>query len=128
MNQYDVVIRMGEPRYWVLLSLSFVAGLALLRRFKTLEAERKTPALRQVGWTLIALQLAYQVYMLLAPGFEWTVHRCLPLHFCGINIWLVALNWCGRHRTVYLFTAFMGTMGDSAILTPQLTVGDAFPI
>ena len=59
MNQYDVVIRMGEPRYWVLLSLSFVAGLALLRRFKTLEAERKTPALRQVGWTLIALQLAY---------------------------------------------------------------------
>ena len=29
MNQYDVVIRMGEPRYWVLLSLSFVAGWAL---------------------------------------------------------------------------------------------------
>ena len=100
-----------------------------MRRFKTLDLDRKDRALKQVGWVLIALQVAYQVYMLAAPGFEWTVHRCLPLHFCGINIWLVALNCFWRHRTVYLFTAFMGTIGGfHAILTPQLTVGDALPI
>ena len=74
MNQYDVVIRMGEPRYWVLLSVSFAAGWALLSRFKALGLDRKDRALRRVGWILIALQVAYQVYMLAAPGFEWTVH------------------------------------------------------
>ena len=50
MNQYDVVIRMAEPRYWVLLSVSFAAGWALLRRFKALDLDRKDRALKQVGW------------------------------------------------------------------------------
>ena len=50
MNQYDVVIRMGEPRYWVLLSASFAAGWALLRRFRTLDLDRKDRALsKSVG-------------------------------------------------------------------------------
>ena len=129
MNQYDVVIHMSEPRYWMLLVASLIGGLTLLNRFKRLSEGRKDRALKQLGWTLLALQVAYQFYMLLDPNFNWTVHRCLPLHFCGINIWLVALNCFWRHRTVFLFTAFMGTIGGfHAILTPQLTVGDAWPI
>ena len=129
MNQYDVVIHMSEPRYWMLLVASLIGGLTLLNRFKRLSEGRKDRALKQLGWTLLTLQVAYQFYMLLDPNFNWTVHRCLPLHFCGINIWLVALNCFWRHRTVYLFTAFMGTIGGfHAILTPQLTVGDAWPI
>jgi uncharacterized membrane protein YwaF len=41
----------------------------------------------------------------------------------------VALNCFWRNRTVFLFTAFMGTIGGfHAILTPQLTVGDDLPI
>lgn len=129
MNEYDVIIHMNEPRYWALLMGSFACGLALIRRFQRLEGNVLERALKQMGWVLIALQVAYQIYMVVDPGFHWTVHRCLPLHFCGINIWLVALNCFWRNRTVYLFTAFMGTIGGfHAILTPQLTVGDAWPI
>ena len=92
MNQYDVVIRMSEPRYWVLLVLSFLAGLALIRRFKGLQGASRDRALKQMGGVLLALQIGYQVVMLLDPGFEWTLHRSLPLHFCGINIWQ---RWAG---------------------------------
>ncbi|MGB2423348.1 MAG: YwaF family protein [Flavobacteriales bacterium] len=129
MNQYDVVIHMNEPRYWALLLASLLAGLALHWRFKSLDEDRKDRALIQMGWVLIALQVGYQLVMALDPAFEWTVHRSLPLHFCGINIWLVSLNCFWRNRTVFLFTAFMGTIGGfHAILTPQLTVGDDLPI
>lgn len=129
MNEYDVVIHMTEPRYWVLLVASLLAGIALINRFKGLEGDSKDRALTQMGWVLIALQVAYQAVMALDPGFDWTLHRSLPLHFCGINIWLVSLNCFWRNRTVFLFTAFMGTIGGfHAILTPQLTVGDDLPI
>ena len=129
MNEYDVVIQITETRYWVLLFASVLAGFALIHRFKGLQGDAKDRTLIQMGWVLIALQIGYQGVMLLDPGFEWTLHRSLPLHFCGINIWLVALNCFWKNRTVFLFTAFMGTIGGfHAILTPQLTVGDDLPI
>ena len=129
MNEYDVVVQMTETRYWVLLFASVLAGFALIHRFKGLQGDAKDRTLIQMGWVLIALQIGYQGVMLLDPSFEWTLHRSLPLHFCGINIWLVALNCFWKNRTVFLFTAFMGTIGGfHAILTPQLTVGDDLPI
>ena len=129
MNRYDVVIHMNEPRYWVMLGLSFLVGLALVRRFNGLKGEAKDRGLVQMGAVLLTLQVGYQIYMVLDPHFEYSIHRSLPLHFCGINIWLLGLNCFWRNRWVFLFTAFMGTIGGfHAILTPQLTVGDAFPI
>ena len=129
MNRYDVVIHMDEPRYWVMLGLSFLVGLALVRRFNGLKGEAKDRGLVQMGAVLLTLQVGYQIYMVLDPHFEYSIHRSLPLHFCGINIWLLGLNCFWRNRWVFLFTAFMGTIGGfHAILTPQLTVGDAFPI
>ena len=129
MNRYDVVIHMNEPRYWVMLGLSFLVGLALVRRFNGLKGEAKDRGLVQMGAVLLTLQVGYQIYMVLDPHFEYSIHRSLPLHFCGINIWLLGLNCFWRNRWVFLFTAFMGTIGGfHAILTPQLTVGDAWPI
>ena len=129
MNEYDVVIRMSEPRYWVLLAGSLLAGWALIRRFQSIDEVGKDRALKQLGGVLLLLQVGYQGWMLFDETFDWTIHRSLPLHFCGINIWLVALNCFWRNPTVYLFTAFMGTIGGAhAILTPQLTVGDDMPI
>ena len=129
MNEYDVVIRMSEPRYWVLLAGSLLAGWALIRRFQSIDEVVKDRALKQLGGVLLLLQVGYQGWMLFDETFDWTIHRSLPLHFCGINIWLVALNCFWRNPTVYLFTAFMGTIGGAhAILTPQLTVGDDMPI
>ena len=46
MNEYDVVIRMSEPRYWVLLAGSLLAGWALIRRFQSIDEVVKDRALK----------------------------------------------------------------------------------
>ena len=68
MNEYDVVIHMNEPRYWALLLGSFACGLALIRRFQSLEGNVLERALKQMGWVLIGLQIAYQIYMVVDHG------------------------------------------------------------
>ena len=106
----------------------FSGRLGPVAAFQRLDLNRRSRGLTQVGLTLISLQVAYQVYMLVSQILNG---RCTAACLCtfGISIWLVALNCFWRHRTVYLFTAFMGTIGGfHAILTPQLTVGDALPI
>ena len=129
MNKYDVVIHMDEPRFWVALVATVVSGLALVRHFGKLEGDAKERALRQMGWAILAMQVGYQLYMIFSPSFTYSIHRSLPLHMCGINIWLVALNCFWKNRWVNLFTMYMGTVGGlHAILTPQLTVGDAMPV
>ena len=129
LNAYDVVIHATELRYWVLLLGSLSLGLLLIRWFDRLEGEALHRAVRRMGGTLLAVQVLYQLYMAVHPDFHYSLHRSLPLHFCGINIWLVSLNCFWRHRMVYTFTAFLGTIGGfHALLTPKLTVGDAFPI
>ena len=80
MNEYDVVIHMNEPRYWALLLGSFACGLGLIRRFQSLEGNVLERALKQMGWVLIGLQIAYQIYMVVDPGFHWTVHRLSLIH------------------------------------------------
>ena len=106
-----------------------VAGAWLVRRFSGFDETVRNRALKQMGGFIVLLQVGYQLYMMVHPDFHWSLHRSLPLHFCGINIWLVALNCFWKNRTVFLFTAFMGTIGGfHAILTPQLTVGDDLPI
>ena len=70
MNQYDVVIRMSEPRYWVLLVLSFLAGLALIRRFKGLQGASRDRALKQMGWVLLVLQIGYQIRDVVGSGLR----------------------------------------------------------
>ena len=129
MNRYDVVIHMDEPRFWVALVATVVSGLVLVRHFGRLEGDAKDRALRLMGGAILAMQVGYQLYMIFSPSFTYSIHRSLPLHMCGINIWLVALNCFWKNRWVNLFTMYMGTVGGlHAILTPQLTVGDAMPV
>jgi hypothetical integral membrane protein (TIGR02206 family) len=53
-------------------------------------------------------------------------HRNLPLHLCGVNYALVALNCFFKNERLFMFSAFTGTIGGvHALLTPQLTIGDA---
>ena len=113
MNEYDVIIHMNEPRYWALLLGSFACGLALIRRFQRLKGNVLERALKQMGWVLIALQVAYQIYGR-RPRIPLDCAPVPPLLFCGINIWLVALNYW-RNRTVYL-CSIQGTM---LVFTPS---------
>ena len=66
--------------------------------------------------------------MLFDETFDWTIHRSLPLHFCGINIWLVALNCFWRNGRCICLQPYGNHWRSSCHPHPQLTVGDDMPI
>tara|TARA_B110000503_G_scaffold51760_1_gene83448 strand:+ start:4652 stop:5413 length:762 start_codon:yes stop_codon:yes gene_type:complete len=123
---YDVVIHSNEPRYWAFLLGSLILGILLVHFFHRLEEEKKSPMLKRLGVFLFLGNVTLPLYAILDPDQALTWHRSLPLHFCGMNYILIAVNCFARSRFVFLFTAFLGTIGGvHGILTPQLVVGDA---
>lgn len=124
--RYDVILHADEPRYWVMLLSTLIGGLLLVKLFDRIPAERRTQARKTLGYFLIAGNFLLPLYALIHPAQEFSLHRSLPLHFCGLNYVLIAINCFAMNRTVYTFTTFLGTIGAlHSFLTPQLTVGDA---
>ena len=124
--KYDLVIHSDEPRYWGFLLGSLFLGILLVRFFSSLEEAQKTPMLKRFGVLLFMGNVTLPLYAILDPDQALTWHRSLPLHFCGMNYILIAVNCFARNRFIFMFTAFLGTIGGvHGILTPQLTVGDA---
>ena len=124
--KYDLVIHSNEPRYWFFLLGSLLIGILLVRFFDRLDSDRKDVMLKRFGILLFAGNLTLPLYAILDPDQALTWHRSLPLHFCGMNYILIAVNCFARNRYLFMFTAFLGTIGGvHGMLTPQLTVGDA---
>lgn len=123
---YDVIIHMDEPRYWYFMIGSILIGYTVVQAFQKLTGARKERALRNLGIFMVLVCLVPPLYGLLSPDVTLNIHRNIPLHFCGINGWLVALNCFWKNQKVFTFSAFLGTIGGvHALLTPQLTIGDA---
>jgi len=123
---YDMVILASEARYWYFLIGSALAGFVAIQGFAKLRGDQKEGALRTAGLVLIVLNLVPTVYGLFSPAVELSLQRSLPFHFCAINGWLIAFNCFWKNTNVFTFSAFMGTIGGLyAVLTPQLTIGDA---
>ena len=117
---------MNEPRYWLLLIGSILFAALLIRWFDSKKTSDKYGALRAVGYVLLLGNLSLPMFSIFNPEQQLSWHRSLPVHFCGINYLLIAINCFVRNRYIYTFTAFLGTVGGlHGILTPQLTVGDA---
>lgn len=124
--RYDVILHPDEPRYWVMLVSTLVGGLLFIKMFDRIADAKLPQARRTLGWLLIAGNLLLPIYAAVHPEQEFSLHRSLPLHFCGLNYVLVAINCFAMNRMLYTFTAFLGTVGAlHSFLTPQLTVGDA---
>ena len=73
---------------------------------------------------LVANELLYLAYGLaVAPLEEWA-RRFLPLHVCGVAIFLTAWTLVKRSQYVYEIAYFWGLGGSlQAVLTPNLVVG-----
>ena len=108
---YDVVIHMDEPRYWYFMLGSVLAGFVVVQAFQKLTGARKERALRNMGIFMVFVNLIPPLYGILNPDVDLTVHRNLPVHFCGINGWLLALNCFWKNQKVFTFSAFLGTIG-----------------
>jgi hypothetical integral membrane protein (TIGR02206 family) len=105
---------------------SVLVGVLIARMFGSLDEKAREVALRQAGVVLIIANLVMPFYGFLNPKHDMSWHRNLPLHLCGVNYALVALNCFFKNEKLFMFSAFTGTIGGvHALLTPQLTIGDA---
>ena len=128
MTEHDVIISASEPRYWILLLGCVAVGILAVRYFPRHFKDNRR-AIQGLGLFMLSLQATDLVLALLHPDIGFSVHRSLPLHFCGLNTILIGLNCFWRNRAVFAFTTFMGMIGGAhSVLTPQLPSGDILPL
>ena len=128
MGQLDVVISPAEPRYWAMMTLCAALAAWSFYYFPKKGADHKG-ARYGLGIAMLAFQLADLLMAFFVPDMDFSCHRSLPLHLCGVNAILMGLNCFWLNRAVFSFTAFMGIIGGAhSLLTPQLPSGDALPL
>ena len=126
MNNYDVPILPSDMRYWIMMGCALFMGWIFIKCFDKVSVENRDYYLRRLGFAIIALQIFLPAYTILNPDQTLSFHRSLPLHFCGLNFWLLALNCFIRNRKLFVYTFFMSLLGGFySLLTPLLTVGDS---
>ena len=78
-----------------------------------------------LGATLIVNEVGHWGYRLATvQSFSEFIQRHLPLHICGVALFVVVLALFRRNQTLYEIGYFWGIVGTlNAVLTPQLEVG-----
>ena len=126
MNNYDVAILPTEMRYWILMGCALFMGYFFIKSFDNVSVENRDSYLKRLGFSIVVIHLFLPIYTILNPDQIFSFHRSLPFHFCGLNLWLLALNCFIRNRKLFVYTFFMSIIGGFySLLTPLLTVGDA---
>lgn len=74
---------------------------------------------------LIVNEIGVWVYRIATvPSFNEFIQRYLPLHICGVALFVVVLALLRRNQTLYEIGYFWGLVGTlNAVLTPQLEAG-----
>jgi len=128
MSEHDVIISMSEPRYWVMLLSCVGAGLGAIRYFHR-NLSDNARARKGLGLFMLGLQGIDLLLAVFHPDIGFSIHRSLPLHFCGLNTLLIGFNCFWMNRAIFSFSAFMGMIGGAhSVLTPQLPSGDLLPL
>ena len=78
-----------------------------------------------LGATLIVNEVGLWAYRAATvQSFSEFIQRHLPLHICGVALFVVVLALFRRNQTLYEIGYFWGIVGTlNAVLTPQLEVG-----
>lgn len=74
--------------------------------------------------TLVGNMVVHWVYQLVTVGVVDFITRHMPLHICGITVFVLAAALVFRNQRAYEVAFFWGLAGTAnALLTPQLEVG-----
>tara|TARA_B110000444_G_C18835006_1_gene595423 strand:+ start:374 stop:1138 length:765 start_codon:yes stop_codon:yes gene_type:complete len=127
-NKIEVAYTSSDSEFWILILGAISVGILLLTVFKRCPEGKKDSYLRRLGIIMITIQCYVPLYLLLDPDTTFSLHRNLPLHFCGINFWLIAFNCFFRSRKLFVFTVYMAIIGGfHSFVTPNLIAGYSFP-
>ncbi|MCH1583170.1 MAG: YwaF family protein [Flavobacteriales bacterium] len=128
MGELDVIVSPSEPRYWAMMAVCTALAWATMRFFRR-KGQDSVQARNGLGIAMLSLQAIDLIIVFVSPDMSFSIHRSLPLHFCGLNTLLIGLNCFWMNRAVFSFTTFMGMIGGAhSLLTPQLPSGDALPL
>ncbi|OQB82927.1 MAG: Integral membrane protein (intg_mem_TP0381) [Planctomycetes bacterium ADurb.Bin126] len=114
---------MGPSHQWALWTVA-AACLLLPLGLRRMGRPRLT---RAAGWVLAGVlvvnEIMYWVYMLGQVDLTHFLQNSLPLHVCGIAIFLIAWEMIRHNQLVYELTYYWGLGGTlQAVLTPNLIV------
>ena len=123
-----MVIGPDEPRFWVALGACAVGAAAFLWWTGRMKGDGRCVRYA-IGCTMLGMQVFEIVHTLTNPAMDFSIHRSLPLHFCGLNTILLGILCFRFNPHVFTFAGFLGMIGGfHSVLTPQLPSGDALPL
>lgn len=123
-----MIVSPSETRYWVALGACALGAALLMWSVQRVKGDRSS-ALRAIGIALLGMQVFELVHTVVSPDMAFSLHRSLPLHFCGLNAILLGILCFRFHPVIFAFAGFMGMIGGlHSVLTPQLPSGDALPL
>lgn len=109
----------------VVLILTITLPIALTVLVRKVNSSVITDVIRYLlGATLIVNEAGHWVYrMATVQSFSEFLQRHLPLHICGVVVFVVVFALLRRNQTFYEIGYFWGLVGTlNAIITPQLWV------
>ena len=128
MKNIEIAYTSSDQEFWLLILGAISVGVLLFTVFNRCPEDKKDTYLRRLGIIMIAIQCYIPLYILLDPDTTFSLHRNLPLHFCGMNFWLLAFNCFIRSRKLFIVTMYMAIIGGfHSFITPNLTTGYSLP-
>ena len=112
------------PAHLVVLALAVLVPTGLI-----LWTRHSGPGVgRAIRWTIAAVlvvnEIVYEIHGLSTHGWRKFLENYLPLHVCGVAVFLVAWTMIRPRRTAFELAYFWGLAGTlQAIVTPELQYG-----
>lgn len=109
------------------ISITVAVCIALALLTQRLHSVRLNRALCWgIAVELLIIELLYYIGAVHEIGWGGFLKLCLPLHYCGMSVYLVPVALLTRKQSVYEVAYFWGLVGATqAILTPAIQ--DGFP-
>lgn len=108
----------GAP-HLAALALTIALPLALAGIARRLAGAAPTVIARGLAGLLLANELTYWTIRISQIGVDGWIRNHMPLHLCGVAVWLTAWVLLSRHDKAFQVVYFWGLVGSAnAVLTP----------
>jgi hypothetical integral membrane protein (TIGR02206 family) len=115
---------MGPAHVAVLVGTAVVAAALVWAGRGEGAARLRRTACVAIAAVLIAAELTSYALSLRQYGLAWFIREDLPLHLCGVAVYLTAIVLLTRRQWVFEVALYWGIIGTlQALLTPSVTEG-----